>query len=48
MIVMSIIGILSAVLFPTVSKYLANARDTTLMTQVKKFVVGMDLYYNDA
>ena len=43
----AIIGVLAASLFPMVSGYMARARDTALMTQVKKMSSGLELYFND-
>ena len=47
MIVIGIIGILAAALFPSLNSYLARSRDVTLMTQGKYFMQSMELYKND-
>ena len=47
MIVIGIIGILAAALYPSLNSYLARSRDTTLMTQAKYLMQSMELYKND-
>jgi prepilin-type N-terminal cleavage/methylation domain-containing protein len=44
MIVMAIIGILAAVLFPSVTKYLANGRDTNRVAGVNQIVTAVTSY----
>ena len=47
MIVIGIIGILAAALFPSLNSYLARSRDVTLMTQAKYLMQSMELYKSD-
>ena len=47
MIVMSIIGILAAVLFPSVTKYLANGRDTSRISGIAQIGTAVVSYANN-
>jgi len=44
MIVIAIIGVLAASLFPMMSNYMARSRDTALMIQVKNLKRSIELY----
>jgi type II secretory pathway pseudopilin PulG len=47
MIVIAVIGILAAVMFPTVSGYMDRAKDVTIRSQLKMFATAIEVYAVD-
>jgi type II secretion system protein G len=47
MIVIAIIGILAAALFPSMTSYLARGRDTARIADIKKIQWALDMYFID-
>jgi len=47
MLVMAIIGILSAVLYPVVSNYLRNSRDAQRISAIGSLSLTMEVFYRD-
>ncbi len=46
MIVMAIIGILAAAIYPAIARYLASARDVNRMTQIRTIAGIFQVYRN--
>jgi prepilin-type N-terminal cleavage/methylation domain-containing protein len=47
MIVIAIIGILAASLFPTTTRYISRARDTTKVNEINQLQTAIEVYHID-